>query len=128
MGLDDLVSTESAIVATVTAAVFSPRTRETLRRGAVLGVAGALKAGDVVAGAARGVARGVRGEGTADGAETANGAEAPEPALQAQSAPPAHPAPPAQSPPPVKATRPRRPAAVRTRTGAPAAPGPGGTP
>lgn len=62
MGLDDVVSTESAIVATATAAVFSPRTRETLRRGAVFGVAGLLKAGDVVAGAARGVARGVRGQ------------------------------------------------------------------
>ena len=48
LGLDDLVSTESAVVATATAAIFSPRTRETLRRGAVLGVAGALKAGDIV--------------------------------------------------------------------------------
>lgn len=65
MGLDDLVSTESAFVAAATAAVFSPRTRETLRRGAVLGVAGALKVGDVVTGAARGVTRGVRGEETA---------------------------------------------------------------
>ena len=60
MGLDDLVSTESAVVATATAAIFSPRTRETLRRGAVLGVAGALKAGDIVYGAARGVVSGVR--------------------------------------------------------------------
>jgi hypothetical protein len=62
LGLDDLMSTESAVVAAATAAVFSPRTRETLRRGAVLGVAGALKVGDVVAGAARGATRGVRGE------------------------------------------------------------------
>lgn len=62
MGLDDLVSTESAVVATATAAVFSPRTRETLRKGAVLGVAGVLKVGDVVTGAARGVVRGVKGE------------------------------------------------------------------
>jgi hypothetical protein len=61
LGLEDLVSTESAFVAATTAAVFSPRTRETLRRGAVLGVAGALKVGDVVAGAARGATRGVRG-------------------------------------------------------------------
>lgn len=60
MGLDDLMSTESAFVAAATAAIFSPRTRETVRRGAVIGVAGALRAGDVVAGAARGVARGVR--------------------------------------------------------------------
>jgi len=62
VGLDDLISRESAVVAAATAAVFSPRTRETLRRGAVYGVAGALKAGDVVVGATRGVVRGVRGE------------------------------------------------------------------
>ncbi len=62
MALDDLISTESAVVAAATAAVFSPRTRDTVRRGAVLGVAGALKVGDVVAGAARGATRGVRGE------------------------------------------------------------------
>jgi hypothetical protein len=62
MGLDDLMSTESAFVAGITAAVFSPRTRETLRRGAVLGVAGALKVGDVVTGAARGATRGIRGQ------------------------------------------------------------------
>jgi hypothetical protein len=56
------MSRESAFVAAATAAVFSPRTRETLRRGAVLGVAGALKVGDVVVGAARGATRGVRGQ------------------------------------------------------------------
>lgn len=61
MGLDDVISTQSAFVAAATAAVFSPRTRETIRKGAVIGVAGALRAGDVVAGAARGVAHGVRG-------------------------------------------------------------------
>ncbi|MBV9194122.1 MAG: hypothetical protein JO168_08240 [Solirubrobacterales bacterium] len=64
MELDDLLSTETAAIAAVTAAVFSPRTRETIRRGAVLGVAGVLKLGDVVAGAARGATRGVRGEET----------------------------------------------------------------
>jgi hypothetical protein len=74
LGLDDLVSTESAFVAAATAAVFSPRTRETLRRGAVLGVAGAMKVGDVVAGAARGASRGVRGqETTPTAAPTGNG-------------------------------------------------------
>ncbi|HWF34118.1 MAG TPA: hypothetical protein VG295_02070 [Solirubrobacteraceae bacterium] len=65
------MSTESAVVAAATAAVFSPRTRETLRRGAVLGVAGALKVGDVVAGAARGAARGLRD----DDAASSNGGE-----------------------------------------------------
>ncbi|HWE09553.1 MAG TPA: hypothetical protein VG325_09365 [Solirubrobacteraceae bacterium] len=62
MGLDDMVSTESAFVAAATAAVLSPRTRGTIRKGAVYGIAGALKVGDVVAGAARGVVHGVRGE------------------------------------------------------------------
>jgi hypothetical protein len=70
MGLDDLVSTESAVVAGITAAVFSPRTRETLRKGAVFGVAGVLKAGDVVSGAARGAVRGVKGDEQAPSAGT----------------------------------------------------------
>lgn len=65
MGLDDFMSTETAFVEAATAAVFSPKTRETVRKGAVYGIAGALKAGDVVAGAARGAVRGVRGEDTA---------------------------------------------------------------
>lgn len=69
MGLDDLLSSETAFVAAATAAVFSPRTRETIRRGAVLGVAGVLKAGDVVAGAAQGAVRGVKGEESASEAE-----------------------------------------------------------
>jgi hypothetical protein len=64
VGLDDLMSTETAAVAAATAAVFSPKTRGTLRKGAVYGVAGVLKVGDIVAGAARGVAHGVRGDGT----------------------------------------------------------------
>ncbi len=66
MALDDLFSTESAFVAAATAAVFSPRTRETMRRGAVLGVTGALKAGEAVGGVARGAVRGVR-NGTSSG-------------------------------------------------------------
>jgi hypothetical protein len=41
-----------------TAAVVSPRARSLLRRGAVYGLAGALKAGDFVFGAARGAVRG----------------------------------------------------------------------
>lgn len=76
MGLDDVFSTESAFVAGVTAAVFSPRTRETLRRGAVLGVAGALKVGDVVAGAARGATRGIRGDEQVASAKSNGGSNA----------------------------------------------------
>lgn len=62
MGLDDVMSSESAIVAAATAAVLSPRTRETVRRGAVYGVAGVLKAADTVTDVAAGVVRGVRGQ------------------------------------------------------------------
>jgi hypothetical protein len=62
VGLDDVISGETAFVAALTAAVFSPRTREALRRGAVYGVAVGLKTGDVVVAAGRGVVRGVRGE------------------------------------------------------------------
>lgn len=82
MELDDLASTESAFVAATTATILSPRVRGVLRRGAVYGVAGVLKAGDVVAGAARGAARGMRdGSATAAAgahAPAADVAEAPE--------------------------------------------------
>lgn len=74
MGLDDLMSKESAVVAGITATVLSPRVRETARRGAVLGVAGVLKAGDVVVGGVRGVGRGIKG-----------GEQAPKPAPKARS-------------------------------------------
>jgi hypothetical protein len=46
-----------AIAVTATAAALSPRVRGVLRRGAVYGVAGALKASDVVTAAARGALR-----------------------------------------------------------------------
>ena len=74
MGLDEMMSTETAFVAAATAAVLSPKTRDVIRKGAVYGVAGALKVGDVVAGAARGAVRGVRsGDGaTSDAAAAAS--------------------------------------------------------
>jgi hypothetical protein len=84
VGLDDLISTETAFVAAATAAVFSPKTRDTLRKGAVYGVAGALKAGDVVAGAARGAVRGVRGD---DAAASEAAAAASTPSAPTSSAP-----------------------------------------
>jgi hypothetical protein len=59
MALDEYFESEVAIAVAVTAAVLSPRARRVLRRGAVYGVAGALKAADVVTAAARGVAQGV---------------------------------------------------------------------
>lgn len=71
MGIDDVADGRSVLAAGVTAAVLSPRVRGVLRRGAVYGVAGALKASDVVAGAARGAARGVRGDEEPGGAAEA---------------------------------------------------------
>jgi hypothetical protein len=48
------------IVAAVAAVAVSPRVRGIVRQGAVYGVAGVLKAGDVVASAAKGAARGAQ--------------------------------------------------------------------
>ena len=60
MELEDFLEPEIAVVAAVAAAVFSPQVRGWLRRGAVYGMAGALMAGDVVTGFARGVGRGMQ--------------------------------------------------------------------
>jgi hypothetical protein len=73
MGLDDFFDAEVAIVAGVTAAAFSPQVRGVVRRGAVLGLAGVMSAGDAVVGAAKGAAHEARQRtGSADG----GGAEA----------------------------------------------------
>src|SRR5215218_8955673 len=63
MALDDYLDSEVAVAVAATAVALSPRARRLLRRGAVYGVAGALKATDVVTAAARGVASGVSSEG-----------------------------------------------------------------
>jgi hypothetical protein len=71
MALEDYLESEVAIAVAATAAALSPGFRRVLRRGAVYGVAGALKATDVVTAAARGVAQGVGAQsapgGTGDG-------------------------------------------------------------
>jgi hypothetical protein len=59
VALDDFVETETAVAVGATAAIFSPRVREFLHRGAVYGVAGVLVAGDAVTSFARGVRRGL---------------------------------------------------------------------
>lgn len=58
MALDDMMQTEVGVAAAAVAAVASPRARNVLRRGAVYGLAGAMKAGDVAFGVARGAVRG----------------------------------------------------------------------
>jgi hypothetical protein len=77
MALDDYLETETAVAVGATAAVFSPRVRELLHRGAVYGVAGVLVAGDALTSFARGVRRGMTaqaarpelGAGRMEGAE-----------------------------------------------------------
>ena len=63
MALEDYLESEVAVAVAATAVALSPRARRLLRRGAVYGLAGVLKATDVVTGAARGVARGVSSQG-----------------------------------------------------------------
>ena len=60
MGFNDYVNTETGFMTAATAAAVSPRARHLLRRGAVYGLAGMMRAGDVVAAAARGAVRGAR--------------------------------------------------------------------
>jgi hypothetical protein len=75
MALEDYLESEVAIAVAATAAALSPRFRRVLRRGAVYGVAGALKATDVVTAAARGVASGVGSEPAGTGGERTEASE-----------------------------------------------------
>lgn len=59
MDPEDFVSPEVGITAAVVAAVASSRVRKVARRGAVLGVAGALMAGDAITSFARGFGQGI---------------------------------------------------------------------
>jgi hypothetical protein len=67
MALDDWLDSEVAVAVAATAAALSPGFRRVLRRGAVYGVAGVLKATDVATAAARGVARGASSGGDVAG-------------------------------------------------------------
>ncbi len=58
MALEDFLEPEVAVTAVVTAAIFSPRARKLIRRGAVYGMAGLLIAGDAVASFANSVKQG----------------------------------------------------------------------
>lgn len=50
----------SSVAVAVTAALFSPRVREALHRGAVYGLAGAFVAGDALSSFTRGIGRGLQ--------------------------------------------------------------------
>jgi hypothetical protein len=56
MALEDYFESEVGIAVAATAIAFSPQVRGWLRRGAVYGLAAALKAGDAVSSTARGAA------------------------------------------------------------------------
>lgn len=58
MDPEDFLSPEVGITAAVVAAVASPRVRKAIRRGAVVGIAGALMAGDAAVAFARGLGQG----------------------------------------------------------------------
>ena len=60
MALEDYLESEVVVAVAATAALFSPRARKVLRRGAVYGVAGALMAGDALSSAVRNAAPGVQ--------------------------------------------------------------------
>ncbi len=64
MALDDYLEPEVAVTAVVTAALFSPRARKLIRRGAVYGMAGLLRAGDAVTAFAGSVRQGVQEVGS----------------------------------------------------------------
>ena len=66
MDVEDFLEPEIAVAAAVVAAVTSPQVRGFLRRGAVLGLAGIISAGDAVTTFGRGVGRGVQ-QATANG-------------------------------------------------------------
>ena len=63
MALEDFTDPEVAIVAAVAAAVFSPKVRGWLRRGAVYSMAGVLVAGDAISSVARDIGKGVQHAG-----------------------------------------------------------------
>lgn len=65
------METEVGLAIVGTAAAVSPRARRLLRQGAVYGLAGAMKAGDAVWGAARGAVRGVADGASGDGSPPA---------------------------------------------------------
>jgi len=69
MDVEDLLEPEVAVGAAIAAAIFSPKVRGLLRKGAVYGLAGALITGEAVGTAAKNVGDGLRQAGAAAGAK-----------------------------------------------------------
>jgi hypothetical protein len=83
MALDDYMESEVAVAVAASALLFSPRVRQVARRGAVLGVAGAMKAADTVGSAARGVVAHAPTPSSSNGASRARPASRPTRSRQA---------------------------------------------
>ena len=60
MALEDYLESEVVVAVAATAAVLSPRVRRVLRRGAVYGLAGVLRAADAISSAAPAVSQGAQ--------------------------------------------------------------------
>jgi len=60
VALEDYLESEVVVAVAATAAVLSPRVRGVLRRGAVYGLAGVLRAGDAISSAAPTVSQGAQ--------------------------------------------------------------------
>src|ERR687896_2381664 len=78
MAADDYIDEKVGVAVAASAAVFSPKVRNLLHRGAVIGVSGVLTATDTVAGFLRGLWSGVRSPDGA-GAEEETDEERPVP-------------------------------------------------
>jgi hypothetical protein len=70
MELEDYLEPEIAVTAAITAALFSPRGRQILRRGVVYSIAGVMVAGDAITSFARNIGQGFRQRGAATPAGT----------------------------------------------------------
>ncbi len=66
------IEREVGMAVAATAVALSPKARDALRKGAVYGVAGILRAGDLVYSTARGAARGVQ-QGVSGAQESGDG-------------------------------------------------------
>ncbi len=64
MAVEDYLDSHVAVAVAATAAIFSPRARKVLRRGAVYGVTGVLMASDAISAAARNAKAGMATDGT----------------------------------------------------------------
>lgn len=70
MALDDYLEPEVAVTAAVTAALFSPRGRQILRKGVVYGLAGVLVAADALTAVGRNLGQGLQRMGATAGQAT----------------------------------------------------------